>query len=347
MTFSVGYQLSEPGEERFPDLIRGHVGHVAEVYFPWVGHPSGRSPIGLEGGRVSPEALRRFEEDLAAIRGMGVRLDVLFNANCYGALAMSRALETEVGAVLDRLDAVAGGADAVTTTSPAVAFMVHGLRPGLEVRASVNMRIGSIQGMSQAAGLFDGFYVRRDVNRDLDRLRELKEWADGSGKRLYFLANSGCLRDCAGQTFHDNLVAHETEAAAAENVPGFLPYVCWSLLADRSSWPCLLQAAWVRPEDLHHYDGLFGMAKLATRLHERPHIVLDAYVTRRYSGNLLDLFEPGFSRALAPWVIDNRRFPDDWFQRTSSCGGRCHRCSYCGEVLSRVLVDVRQARHGR
>jgi collagenase-like PrtC family protease len=283
-----------------------------------------------------------LERDLAELRGMGVALDVLFNANCYGELAMSRALEAEVNSVLDRLDEVAGGADAVTTTSPAVAHMVKRRRPNLEVRASVNMRIGSAQGMGYLSDLFDGFYVRRDHNRDLAHLRDLKEWADANGKRLYLLANSGCLRDCSGQTFHDNMVAHETAVAAADNIEGFMPYTCWKNLANRSAWPLVLQATWIRPEDLHHYEGLFGMVKLATRLHARPDMVIRAYAERRHDGNLLDLMEPGFSSAFAPFLVDNRRFPEDWFDRTSHCGGRCHRCSYCREVLERVLVNAEE-----
>jgi hypothetical protein len=113
--------------------------------------------------------------------------------------------------------------------------------------------------------------------------------------------------------------------------------VCWNLLKDRANWPAILQGTWVRPEDLHHYDGLFDMVKLATRMHASPRLVIDAYVSGRHYGNLLDLFEPGFSSALAPSVIDNRRFPDDWMEHTSTCDRGCHSCDYCSDVLSRVL----------
>ena len=41
----------------------------------------------------------------------------------------------------------------------------------------------------------------------------LKAWADANGKSLHFLVNSGCMNYCSGQSFHDNLVAHEAEIA--------------------------------------------------------------------------------------------------------------------------------------
>lgn len=340
LRFSVGYQVSERGEESFVDLVEPFANDIAEVFFAWPGHASGRSPVGVQDGRVGPDAFERFEEDLRRLRLLGVRLDLLFNANCYGGDAMSVALEQEVVRILRHLEERAGGADVVTTTSPAIAWLVKRQFPAIDVRASVNMRIGTVAGMEYLADRFDSYHVRRDVNRDLEHLGDLKAWADARGKRLVLLANSGCLRDCSGQTFHDNLVAHESEVSQNQNLPGFMPYTCWGFLKDRARWPAILQATWVRPEDLHHYDGLVDLVKLATRLHERPHVVIGAYARRRFSGNLLDLLEPGYSPLLAPYVIDNRRFPDDWFDIASRCDRRCHRCNRCAEVLERVLVRL-------
>ena len=49
--------------------------------------------------------------------------------------------------------------------------------------------------------------------------------------------------------------------------------------------------------------------------------------------------EPGFSPLFAPRIIDNERFPEDWFERSSTCDRRCHACGYCRRVLEQVLVD--------
>ena len=54
---------------------------------------------------------------------------------------------------------------------------------------------------------------------------------DASGllrKKLYLLANSGCLNDCPSHVFHDNLVAHEMEVDADD----FRPFeaTCWRYL---------------------------------------------------------------------------------------------------------------------
>ncbi|MBR2037507.1 MAG: hypothetical protein IKA09_07220, partial [Lachnospiraceae bacterium] len=159
------------------------------------------------------------------------------------------------------------------------------------------------------------------------------------GKGLYLLANSGCMRECSFQTFHDNLVAHNEEVMKARNVKGFLPYACWNYLKNKKNWVSVLQNTWIRPEDVHHYEPYFSMMKLATRMHTHPIMVIDAYTKGEYRGNLLDLFEPGFGPAFAPFVIDNDRFPDDWFERTSSCSKKCDSCNYCQAVLKKVMKE--------
>jgi hypothetical protein len=338
--FAVGYQLAEEGEEPFAEVVRDYQEHIAEVYFAWLGMASGRSPLAVRRGYVDWAAQQRLERDLGVFREMGVRLDLLLNANCYGGRAISQHLQNEVASVLEHLGEVCGGVEAITTTSLLVARTVKTYFPEVEVRASVNVRIGTVKGMSYVAALFDGYYVQREYNRDLGRVRELKRWVEDNGKGLYMLANSGCLNYCSGQTFHDNMVAHEVEIAEMQNVEGWMPHVCWNLFRDRANWPLVLQNSWIRPEDMHQYDDLFPVVKLATRMHQRPRLVLEAYTGRRYRGNLLDLFEPGYAPAFAPHIIDNERFPADWFERTAHCDNRCEQCDYCASVLDQVLVRV-------
>ena len=338
MKFAVGYQLPDPDDEPFADIVRDYREHIAEVYFPWADLPSGRAPLSAQRGVIDWSAQGRLENDLRTFRDMGLKLDLLLNANCYGGKAASKYLENQVGSLLEHLSNVVGGVDVVTTASLAVARTVQRYFPDVDVRASVNMRIGTVQGMSYVRGLFDSYCVQRDRQRDLTCLQRLKTWADVNGKALCLLANSGCLRYCPGQTFHDNMVAHETEVDETVNIPEWTPHVCWNLYKDRENWPAILQATWVRPEDLHHYERLFPLVKLATRMHANPRLVIHAYVQRRYHGNVLDLFEPGFGPIFAPYVLDNTRFPDDWFERTSNCGCICEECDYCASVLEQLLV---------
>ncbi|MDD3928040.1 MAG: hypothetical protein PHT33_15460 [bacterium] len=340
MKFAVGYQATCSEAESFVDIVGDYREGIAEVYFPWGDMPSGRAALSDQRGYTDWQWQQRLEQDLTTIKSMGIKLDLLFNANCYGGRAVSTYLENRVASVIEHLGKVVEGVDTVTTTSLAVARTVKRYFPDIEVRASVNMRMGSIRAMDLVSGLFDGYYVQRDYNRDMSYLKEIRTWADKAGKRLYMLANSGCLSFCPGQIFHDNMVAHEQEIDETVNIAGWTPHVCWNLLRHRENWHKLLQNTWVRPEDLHIYEDLFPVVKLATRMHAHPRMVIQAYVERCYRGNLLDLFEPGFSPTLAPYVIDNERFPEDWYEKTSRCSHRCEGCNYCREVFKDVLIRM-------
>ena len=66
-----------------------------------------------------------------------------------------------------------------------------------------------------------GYYIKRELNGDLNKIKELFRLAQANGKNLYLLANSGCPNDCSAHNFHDNLVAHESEIAQMDNAYDF------------------------------------------------------------------------------------------------------------------------------
>ena len=334
MQFAVGYRHVGEGAS-FSSLALDYP-EVAEVYFPWPQEPSGRPRLGYGEEDDPAELCDVLHDELLSLRAGGKRLDLLLNANCYGEKAMSRALEAHVIDILATLVSWGAKPEVVTTASPFVARTVKRVFPEIEVRASVNMRLTTLQAFRYLAPWFDSYYLGRDVQRDLETVRTFSAWCRAHGKKMGILANSGCLRNCPWQTYHDNLIAHSDAALAEPAAPGFNPHLCWTLYADRKNLPEILKATWIRPEDLHRYEGLVDFVKLATRQHAMPRLVVDAYVRGRFRGNLLDLLEPGFSPAFRPTAIDNAAFPPDWFERTGACTRGCTDCGYCEKVFADV-----------
>ena len=335
MSFAAGYQHFADGAS-FAEIALRHPS-VKEVYFPWVGEPSGRPMLGFEEEDDPEELEAALKRDLVRLRASGVRLDLLLNANCYGAEAMSVALEKRIAAIVEKLDSWGCRPEVCTTASPFVARTLKASAPDIEVRASVNMRLTTFQAFRYLAPLFDSYYIGRDIQRNLETVRRFSDWCHANGKKLCMLANSGCLRNCPWQTYHDNLVAHSDGAMRAGNVKGWSPHLCWTLYRDPANFAEILKATWIRPEDIGRYDGLVDVVKLATRQHANPDMVISAYERGSFEGNLLDLFEPGFSPAFFPDFIDNTAFPSDWFDRTSSCPRECARCGCCEDVLKQVM----------
>ena len=333
MKFSIGYQLPD-AEDSIYEIVRDYRDSISSVYFSMAGHASARSALEAE---LAEDML----EELQAINEMGVPCTLLYNANCYGGRAISEAFREEiigeVGRLADRLDL-----REITTTSPFVARVVRQNFSGIRVCASVNMWIGSPQAMDYLKNDFDSYYMQREYNRDFRQIARLKQWCDAHGKSLKLLANSGCLYNCAFHSFHDNLVAHEAQVCEEGNAFSRYPSPCWDHMhacSSREAAALFLRGSWIRPEDVRHYEPYFSEMKLATRMHSNPRRVVMAYVRGKFRGNLLDLTEPSFSTRFATSILDACKFPDDWFEHTSSCGRMCESCDYCGKSARQMLVD--------
>ena len=338
MKFLVGYQPPKANGLLFTQTIEPYISYIDEVFFSWVSSPSGRGTVGYDDGYVDWTAAQNMEKELSYIRKKGVRLDLLLNANCYGAESLSERLSNRILSVIDHLCDRVGGVDVVTTASPFIADCIKKHFPKIRVRASVNMSIGTVKGMDYLGDLFDSYYLQREYNRDLSRVRLLSEACKERGKELFMLANSGCLNFCTGHIFHDNLVAHENDIAAMRNVSDFEVLTCKRYLSRPENRHAFLQGSWVRPEDIHNYEGLVSGVKLATRTHAHPGLVISAYARGKFSGNLLDLCEPGYGSIYAPYVIDNTRMPKDFFATVTSCDKQCHKCDYCRGALEKALI---------
>ena len=144
MKFAIGYQLFEKGEEPFAEIVKEFSNHIEEVYFPWLDMPSCRSPMTMCDGFVDWEGQKKLEKDLKTFKDMGIKLDLLFNANCYGENSLSQHFQNFILSVVSHLKETTG-LDIITTTSLMIAKTVKENFPDIDVRASVNMRIGILK----------------------------------------------------------------------------------------------------------------------------------------------------------------------------------------------------------
>ncbi len=59
------------------------------MFFAWQNIPTGRRSIATRHGYTDWDAQKRCEAELRALKQMGVKIDLLFNGNCYGEYAIS------------------------------------------------------------------------------------------------------------------------------------------------------------------------------------------------------------------------------------------------------------------
>lgn len=336
MKYIVGYPITE--NENFINEIINNKSHIEEVYFSWGDMPNGRSAL-TKNGSTPFETLTRQVNDLKKLSDNGIKLNLLFNANCYGKDSQSREFFNSIGDLIDYIK-TNFNLNSITTSSPLIAKFVKGNFEGVDVRASVNMEIGSIEGISYLKDYFDSFYVKRELNRNLPALLKLKKWCDENGKTMYLLANSGCLNNCSAHTFHDNLVAHEKEISKMDNGYQFKG-ICWEHLSTnygKETW--LQRTNFIRPEDISLYESITPAVKLATRVNSSPTRVLNAYINGGYKGSVMEILEPNHSGAFYPSFAENSNFPSDYAKRVLNCNKDCENCNYCKEILKKVLITL-------
>jgi hypothetical protein len=330
MKLSVGYSLV--ARERFMDALERWAPDIDELYFAWPGTPSGRADSREKDPEYARNRTDELLEDLRFASSLRMDLVLLLNGSCYGELSLSDELADSARRIVDLVGGEVGRLTAVTTASPFLAQSLAKSHPWLARRASVNMRVGTVEALDYLGELFDEVCVQKERNRDPASLRLLRDAATASGKKLWLLANSGCLNWCPNQSFHDNLVAHELGLDVAAR-GDFDPALCRAYLRRGADPAALIERSnWIRPEEVVGYGTIADGIKLATRMHARPDLIIAAYARRSFSGNVLDLLEPGFSALFHPTILRNEAFPEGWMAECLS-GGR--------EAAQRVLSQVR------
>ena len=329
-TLAVGHFLNAP----FIEACSPHLGRIRETFFAWPGVLSCRPAP-----EFTPELRARMIADLKWARENGILLDTLFNCNCYGDIAISDEIADFAERMLGEMDAEGLFPDIVTTTSPFLATIFRRKHPSLKMRLSVNMRVHGTAGLEPILDLFDSFYASRERHRELDWLSALSQWAKAHGKTLGMQANSGCIRQCPYQQFHDNMHGHNriAQSKAGEKFD-FSVFLCKTNY-ERGRYEDFLRSTWVRPEDLPEYENLVDVVKLATRRHPHPVEVLNAYATYSFDGDLGELMDASHK---FPRKFDNRRFDkakDLWLAvRGCRDANDCRHCGRCSALMDEVFA---------
>ena len=130
MKYSVGFQLSDGTEEPFSRIVCTYREHISEVFFPWQDIATGRSAAATRHGLTDWSAQKRTEEELLLIKGMGIKLDLLLNGNCYGEYAISEKLANTVISVIETLDTMVNmSGSAVISAVPCAVIVAAAASP--------------------------------------------------------------------------------------------------------------------------------------------------------------------------------------------------------------------------
>ena len=328
---AVGWFDNQP----FTAVCERFLPRIREVFFAWPGVTASRPDEAW-----TRERRAQIISDLAWARKNGVELDTIFNANCYGDIAMSPALADHVSEKFAEMDACGLFPEHLTTTSPFIATVVRQRFPSVKIRLSVNTDITTENALGYMTELFDSFYIGLNEHRRLDDVRRMSDWARAHGKVACLYVNSGCLRNCPFHQFHNNLHGHNRmRQSEAGSTFDFSVFRCRTNY-ERGRFEDFIRGLWIRPEELAVYEPFVGVVKLATRRHPDPEAVIKAYATYSYHGDLAALTDPFFR---FPTTIDNDALgASPLWPAVRDCADANH-CRDCGRCAT-LLKDVAKPR---
>lgn len=268
----------------------------------------GKLPFDVIGGArpgfVLPQVDRAYvERYIRACHGKGIEFSYLLNAPCLGNLQYSRKGYRQIIDLLEWVDQ--SEADSVVVGVPYLIDLIRKRFPRLKIKASTTARVNTVRKALQYEDMgVEEIIIDEHINREFKTLENIRKAVKCN---LEILVNNICLWQCPYNYEHVNHDGHasregEEEASCYLQYPG---YLC---LYRKLTEPVeLLKSPWIRPEDLPHYEALgYDRFKITERFKQTPLLLehVKAYETRRYDGNLLDLFTLPRKGAFTPLHLE-------------------------------------------
>ncbi|OGP79734.1 MAG: hypothetical protein A2V86_12205 [Deltaproteobacteria bacterium RBG_16_49_23] len=268
----------------------------------------GKLPFDVVGGArpgfVLPQVDRRYvERYIRACHEKGIEFSYLLNAPCLGNLQYSR---KGYGQIIDLLEWVDdSGADSVVVGVPYLIDLIRKRFPRLKIKVSTTARVNTARKALQYEDMgVEEIIIDEHINREFKTLENIRKTVKCN---LEILVNNICLWQCPYNYEHVNHDGHASREGE-EEAHCYLQYPGYLCLYRKLTEPVeLLKSPWIRPEDVSHYEALgYDRFKITERFKRTPLLVehVKAYESRRYDGNLLDLFTLPRKGAFTPLHLE-------------------------------------------
>ena len=328
------------------------------------------------GGRASsflPQVSKKgAAEHIRQIHKKGIKFNYLLNATCLGNYEWTRRGQKQLNKLVEWL--LDNKVEKVTVAIPYLLELIKKRFPELEVCVSTMAGVDNVERAKfwEDLGADEITLSVLDVNRNFKLLNEIRR---NVNCRLSLIANAVCLYGCPFYKYHSNLSSHASQSKYPNRyfVIDYCFLKCQSLRLAQP-WQ-IIRSGWIRPEDLIYYEkGGIDQIKLLNRGMRTESLlkIVGSYTTRKYAGNLFDLFpSPDKNMTMgrkeilrkfkyffhpekvnllrlsknARWLLDNLGFYLDnqklegflqyFFE--GKCKFICRECNYCKEIADKAL----------
>jgi collagenase-like PrtC family protease len=318
--FSLGFNF----EPDFLSSIKKYVSHISSIYFP--------IPLRFLGSGRTINEPKYYDEHVKSIikfcKEFNIKSLILINPTCEG---VNFGDEESMMRIVDYICGLEG-LSGVVSVNPIYMKLLKKKKPKLEIQASVNCYIKTVEHARYFKDFCDVITTDRDINRDIKLLKKINKILP-----VKVLINEGCLGHCPYRNVHYNGLSHSFEAGvekSLDNIKFFIDNACVSVYK-KEPWKFFL-IPFIRPEDIMRYE--FAQEwKISTRVLSTKNVikVLKAYIDGKSTPNLLDILDTHGMKSVIK-SIDSSKIPMDFFIKISKCGNECDDCHYCKELFKEV-----------
>lgn len=292
----------------------------------------------FESGRVLKDLpnmrLQELQNYIAYSSRYQIGFNYSLNGSCMGNRDITALGMDELAVFLKCLEQA--GVTSITVAIPTLIEFIQHCAPSMEIKLSIINQVNTVNKIKEYEKMgIKRIVIDESCNRDFDKLRRFQEAFSGS---IELIANSLCHKDCIYRAFHYNQTAHDSVPASEKTVSSFYNHRC--MIKRASAAEEILKLCWIRPEDLSFYEKIgihqFKLQGRHTVYAGNPAKAVEAYFSKSYTGNLLDLLEMFNSPYRFKVNLQNDRLDGfiSHFTKGDGCRSDCRKCGYCADFLN-------------
>ncbi|HCC22843.1 TPA: hypothetical protein DF272_01545 [Candidatus Falkowbacteria bacterium] len=308
MKYSVATNWKPALVENIASLNRNHQDQVTEIFgslaFSIFG--SARSVPGV------PEiSKQKFTEQLNNFKTNGIKFNYLVNSSTFPNLNLKEN-QRRAHEYFDWITSLKP--EIVTVGNRKTLEFISRNFPTLSINLSIVLALKTVLSVNDLREKYSNITrvtLHQTVNRQKSNLIAHLKNAHKKNKKLppievELLANEICLFNCPRMKSHYNYLSQQSQT----NRPSVKPFEPWCGRKRRDNPLNFLNAPFIRPEDIETYENLgVDMIKIAGRGESTAFLTrsIEAYLSRHYAGNIMNLTYPDCWPDNKRPTLDNRK----------------------------------------
>jgi len=275
-----------------------------------------------------------LESYVRKLDDQGIGFNYTLNTTCVGNQEFDQEFSRKLKDFLNQLDYI--GIHCITVGMPSIVNIIKQGNYSFKLKISTVCQINNAEkALAYKRMGADAIVLDESVNRDFKTLKNIRKAFE---QQVELIANVICHKNCIYEIFHHNQTSHDNDCNQSKKSIPFYSHRC--MLQRCENPENLLKLAWIRPEDLIHYNdiGYYNFKIQGRQAAENGNILktTEAYMMRMYDGNfmlLLDCFQPTNAFIVH---LENKKLNDyitPFYRQDDFCNNYCEECQYCKKYI--------------